>query len=205
MSINRIRKKHNLFLIEDCAHSIESKYNNIPLETLEVLAVLVFILQKNITTGEGGMIICNNKKLADKLKLLRLHGLSKDAWKRNLPAAVKFTDKFEHYDVKEVGLKYNLTDIKFSYWHYQLKKIEKIEKLEKIFTKYNKLLKGLPLKFQKIETDVKNFKHAYHLCIIKLDNYKNNKNLRDQLAVYLKNNKIGVGITYRSVTDMTIF
>ena len=61
------------------------------------------------------------------------------------------------------------------------------------------------MKFQKIETDVKNFKHAYHLCIIKLDNYKNNKNLRDQLAVYLKNNKIGVGITYRSVTDMTIF
>ena len=205
-SINRIRKKHNLFLIEDCAHSIESKYNNIPLGNFGSTGCFSFYSTKNITTGEGGMIICNNKKLADKLKLLRLHGLSKDAWKRNLPAAVKFTDKFEHYDVKEVGLKYNLTDINSAIGIIQLKKIEKNWKIrKKIFTKYNKLLKGLPLKFQKIETDVKNFKHAYHLCIIKLDNYKNNKNLRDQLAVYLKNNKIGVGITYRSVTDMTIF
>jgi len=204
--INKIIKKYNLFLIEDCAHSIESKYDNIHLGNFGSTGCFSFYSTKNITTGEGGMIICKKKKLADRLKILRLHGLSKDAWKRNLPAAVKFTDKFEHYDVKEVGLKYNLTDINSAIGIVQLKKIERNWKIRrKIFLNYNQLLKGLPIKFQKLETDTNNFKHAFHLCIIKLENKKNIRNLRDQLAIYLKKEKIGVGITYRSVTDMTIF
>ena len=201
--IKKLAKKNRLFLIEDCAHSIESTYNKIPLGNFGITGCFSFYSTKNLTTGEGGMIISNNKKIADRLKLLRLHGLSKDAWKRNLPAAVKFTDRFEHYDVKEIGFKYNLTDMNSAIGIIQLKKIEKNwKKRKKIFFNYYKNLKDLPVTFQKLETDIKNFKHAFHLCIIKLES--KNK-LRDQLAIYLKKNKIGVGITYRSVTDMTIF
>ena len=205
-SIKKISKKHKLFIIEDCAHSIESKYNKVHLGNFGSTGCFSFYSTKNLTTGEGGMIITNKQALSDRLKVLRLHGLSKDAWKRNLPAAVKFTNKFEHYDVKEVGLKYNLTDINSAIGIIQLKKIEKNWKIrKKIFFRYINNLKNLTVSFQKLSTDTNNFRHAYHLCILQLQNNKRQKSLRDNLAIFLKNNKIGVGITYRSVTDMTIF
>ena len=204
--INKIKKKYNLFLIEDCAHGIETKYNNIHVGNFGDTGCFSFYSTKNLTTGEGGMIISKDKKIANKIRVLRLHGLSKDAWKRNLPAAVKFSSKFEHYDVTEVGLKYNLIDINSAIGLVQLKKIEKNLKIrKKIFNIYRKNLHGLPIKFQKFTTDTKNFRHAYHLCIIELLNEKKDKNLRDELIIYLQKKRIGVGITYRSVTDMSIF
>tara|TARA_Y100000591_G_scaffold311398_1_gene314765 strand:+ start:38 stop:1222 length:1185 start_codon:yes stop_codon:yes gene_type:complete len=204
--INKIVKKNNLFLIEDCAHSIESKYENKHVGNFGDTGCFSFYSTKNLTTGEGGMIITKRKQLANRIKILRLHGLSKDAWKRNLPDSVKFNTKFEHYDVKEIGLKYNMIDINSAIGIIQLKKIEKgLKARKKIFNVYKKLLSGLPVKFQKFTTDTKNFRHAYHLCIIKLDNKENIKDLRDKLVIYLRKKKIGIGITYRSVTDMTIF
>lgn len=204
--INKIRKKYNLFLIEDCAHGIETKYNNVHVGNFGDTGCFSFYSTKNLTTGEGGMIIARDKKIANKIRVLRLHGLSKDAWKRNLPAAVKFKQKFEHYDVKEVGLKYNLIDINSAIGLVQLKKIEKNLKIrKKIFNMYKKNLKGLPIKFQKFTTDIKSFRHAYHLCIVELLNKKKDKYLRDKLVIFLQKKKIGIGITYRSVTDMSIF
>ncbi len=204
--INKIAKKNKLFLIEDCAHSIETKYENKHVGNFGDTGCFSFYSTKNLTTGEGGMVITQNKKLADRIRLLRLHGLSKDAWKRNLPASVKFDTKFEHYDVKEIGLKYNMIDINSAIGIIQLKKIEKSLKIrKKIFDNYKKNLSDLPIKFQKFSTDTKNFRHAYHLCIIKLNNEKKIKDLRDKLVVFLRKKKIGIGITYRSVTDMTIF
>jgi len=204
--INKIKKKYNLFLIEDCAHGIETKYNNIHVGNFGDTGCFSFYSTKNLTTGEGGMIISKDEKIANKIRVLRLHGLSKDAWKRNLPAAVKFNSKFEHYDVTEVGLKYNLIDINSAIGLVQLKKIEKNLKIrKKIYNIYRKNLYGLPIKFQKFTTDTKNFRHAYHLCIVELLNEKKDKYLRDKLIIYLQKKRIGVGITYRSVTDMSIF
>ncbi len=204
--IKKIVNKHKLFLIEDCAHSIESKYNGKHLGNFGDTGCFSFYSTKNLTTGEGGMIITHKKKIAEKIRVLRLHGLSKDAWKRHLPNSVKFSAKFDHYDVKEVGLKYNMIDINSAIGIIQLKKIEKNLKIrKKIFNAYKKKLSNLPLEFQKFKTDTKNFKHAYHLCIIKLINKEGIKNLRDKLVIYLRNRKISTGITYRSVTDMTIF
>ncbi len=152
------------------------------------------------------MVITQKKKIAEKIRVLRLHGLSKDAWKRHLPNAVKFTSKFDHYDVKDVGLKYNMIDINSAIGIIQLKKIEKNLKIrKKIFDTYKKKLSNLPIKFQKLETDTKKFKHAYHLCIINIMNKNRVKNLRDKLVIFLRKRKISTGITYRSVTDMSIF
>lgn len=206
LKIKKIVNKFNLFLIEDCAHSIETKYNNKHVGNFGDTGCFSFYSTKNLTTGEGGMVITQKKNIADKIKLLRLHGLSRDAWKRNLPASVKFNTKFQHYDVKEVGLKYNLIDINSAIGIVQLKKLEKNLKIrKKIFNTYKKNLTDLPLKFQKFSTDTKNFRHAYHLCIIELLNEEKDKNLRDKLVVFLQKKRIGVGITYRSVTNMSIF
>ena len=94
--IKKIVNKHKLFLIEDCAHSIESKYNGKHLGNFGDTGCFSFYSTKNLTTGEGGMIITQKKKIAEKIRVLRLHGLSKDAWKRHLPNSVKFSAKFDH-------------------------------------------------------------------------------------------------------------
>ena len=98
--IIKICKKHNLKLIEDCAMPL-SKYHNKSVGNFGDTGCFSFYATKNITTGEGGMLVTNKKEIYEKIRTMRLHGLSKDAWKRYLPNSVvgnKF--KFEHYDVK---------------------------------------------------------------------------------------------------------
>lgn len=202
--IKKIVKKYNIKLIEDCAHAIESKYKGKHVGNFGETGCFSFYSTKNVTTGEGGMIICNNKNIYKKIRVARLHGLSKDAWKRNLPESVKKNTKpFQHYDVVEVGLKYNMIDINAAMGIVQLKKIDRNWKIrKKLFELYKKKLSKLPFKFQ--EFDDKNIKHAYHLLLLIIDK-KRTKIKRDELVNYLRKNNIGCGINYRSVTDMTIY
>ena len=200
--ILKIAKKYKLKLIEDCAHAIESKYKNRHVGNFGDAGCFSFYSTKNLTTAEGGMILCKKRKQSDRLKVLRLHGLARDAWQRYLPKKSENISKFNHYDVKEIGFKYNLTDLNSALGLAQLKKIDRnwLER-KKIYQFYKKKLSDLPLDFQNFTTDVSKFKHAYHLCIIRLKK----ENIRDQLAIYLQKNNIGFGITYRSVTDMSVF
>ena len=201
--IMKICKKHNLRLIEDCAHATESKYFNKEVGNFGDAGCFSFYATKNITTGEGGMLLTNKTKIYNRVRTMRLHGLSKDAWKRYLPNSINNKLKFEHYDVKEVGLKYNLIDLNASLGIPQLKNIEKsLKKREKLHILYRKELNGLPIKFQDINPYPNKF--AHHLFVIILDKSKTKKK-RDDLIYFLKKNKIGTGINYRAVTDMTIY
>ncbi len=111
--------------------------------------------------------------------------------------------KYEHYDVSEIGFKYNMIDINAAMGIAQLNKIQKHWKIrQSLFSLYKKKLVGLPLIFQKI--DFKNVKHAYHLFLMVIDKKKTEKK-RDDLISFLFKNKIGVGINYRTVTDMTVY
>ena len=202
--LNSLKKKYNLFLIEDCAHAVESKYRGKHLGTFGDAGCFSFYSTKNLTTGEGGMILFKDSKLYNKAKIMSLHGLTKDAWNRK-QISENNKDKNEtfHYDVKEIGYKYNLTDLNASMGLVQLGKLEKNLKKRKIlFNLYCKQLKNLPLKGQNFDT--KKNRHGYHLFITTLDKSKTNKS-RDDLFKYLTLNKIGCGINYRSVTDMTAF
>jgi|TARA_B110000495_G_C23025327_1_gene609173 dTDP-4-amino-4,6-dideoxygalactose transaminase len=202
-SIIKIVKKYKLKLIEDCAHSIESKYYNKHVGNFGDTGCFSFYSTKNLTTGEGGMITCNKKNIYKKMRVARLHGLSKDAWKRYLPDNIKTAVKFEHYDVTEIGLKYNMIDINAAMGLVQLKKLDNCWiKRKKFFELYKKKLINLPIKTQEFEN--KNIKHAYHLFLIVIDKNKTKKN-RDDLILFLKKNYIGCGINYRSVTDMSIY
>jgi len=202
-SIMKIVKKYKLKLIEDCAHSIESKYQNKHVGNFGDTGCFSFYTTKNLTTGEGGMIICNKDSIYKKTRVARLHGLSKDAWKRYLPESVKTPIKFQHYDVTEIGLKYNMIDINAAMGIVQLKKLENSwKKRKKIFELYKKKVASLPIKTQNFVG--KDIKHAYHLFLIVLDKNKTKKK-RDDLILFLKKNNIGCGVNYRSVTDMSIF
>jgi dTDP-4-amino-4,6-dideoxygalactose transaminase len=200
--ILKIAKKYKLKIIEDCAHAIESKFNNKHVGNFGETGCFSFYSTKNLTTGEGGMITCKDKNIYEKIRIARLHGLSKDAWKRHLPESVN-KKQYEHYDVSEIGYKYNMIDINAAMGIVQLNKLQKHWKArQKIFNLYKKKLINLPIKFQKI--DFKNIKHAYHLLLLVIEKKKTKKN-RDDLMRFLNKNNIGTGVNYRTVTDMTIY
>ena len=200
--ILKIAKKYKLKIIEDCSHAIETKFNNKHVGNFGDAGCFSFYTTKNLTTGEGGMVICKNKNIYKKIRIARLHGLSKDAWERYLPDNVN-KKQYEHYDITEIGFKYNMIDINAAMGIIQLSKLEKNWKIrKKIFNLYKKKLAYLPIKFQKI--DFKNIKHAYHLFLLVIDEKKTKKN-RNDLISFLNKNDIGIGVNYRTATDMTIF
>jgi len=189
--IMSIASKYNLKVIEDCAHAIETKYMGRYAGTFGDMGCLSFYVTKNVVTGEGGALITNNTKLANKIKMLALHGLSKNAWSR-------FGDKgYSHYKVLAPGFKYNMMDIQAAIGIHQINKVDKSWKIrKKIWDFYNKEFLKMP--FVKLDPIAKNMKHAYHLYIILLD-LKKIKINRDQFLKEMGKLKIGVGVHYTSL------
>ena len=188
-----IAQKHNLIVIEDCAHAIETEYKGRKTGTFGDFGCFSFYVTKNIVTGEGGMVLCKNEDNAARVKTLALHGMSKDAWKR-------FGDEgYKHYYVTECGFKYNMMDIQAAIGIHQLKKIERYwQKRLEIWTKYKNafrdLLIGLPAE---PETDTR---HAYHLYTILIDEAKAGIS-RDEFLNAMTARKIGVGVHYLSIPE----
>lgn len=196
--ILKISKKYSIKIIEDCAHAIETRYRNKQAGTFGDTGCFSFYSTKNITTSEGGMIITKKKAIAERVKNLRLHGLSRDAWKR-----YSMRGKYKSYDIFETGFKYNLTNINAALGINQLKKVEIFwKKRKKIWDFYNKSLIDLPIKLPpKIP---KNYKHAYHLYTIVLDN-KKTKKTREEITAFLQKNQIGIGIHYNAIQSFKFY
>ena len=113
-----LAREHGLKIIEDCAHAIETEYQGRKAGTIGDCGVLSFYATKNIVTGEGGMVLTGDDEIAARIKILALHGMSKDAWKR-------FSDAgYNHYDVVEVGFKYNMMDLQAAIGMHQITRVE---------------------------------------------------------------------------------
>lgn len=189
--ITGLAKKYKLKIINDAAHAIETEYQNKKISKYGDLTAYSFYATKNITTAEGGMIVTNNKKYADLIKIYALHGMSKDAWKR-------FSDKgFKHYFVVTPGFKYNMTDIQASIGIHQLEKIKQYAKRRtKIWNYYNQELKELPLYLpSQIKKNEYHAKHLYTI-LIKLKEIKIN---RDKILNALQKEGIGTGVHYIAI------
>lgn len=187
-AIMQIAKKNNLKVIEDCAHAIESEYHGKKIGTFGDLGCFSFYVTKNIVTGEGGMVITDNEKYASKIKVLALHGMSKDAWKR-------FSDEgYKHYQVVYAGFKYNMMDIQAAMGIHQLPRIDKYwNRRKEIWKKSNKAFKNLPIILPSpVEPDTR---HAFHLYTLLLDIDKINFT-RDQFLFEMTKHNIGVGVHY---------
>lgn len=192
-AISKIARKHKLFIIEDCAHAIESSYKNKKTGTIGDLGCFSFYSTKNITTGEGGMVISRHKKLIDRIKVMALHGMNKDAWKR-------FSDSgYKHYYVTEAGFKYNMMDLQAAFGIHQLKRIEQYwKKRQAIWNTYMKAFAGLDLELPApIEPQTR---HAFHLFAIRI-NPKRNKITRDQFLNEMTKRNIGVGVHYLAIPE----
>lgn len=187
-AIMSIARKNKLKVIEDCAHAIESEYHGRKTGTFGDLGCFSFYVTKNIVTGEGGMVITNTHKYADKIKVLGLHGMSKDAWKR-------FSDSgYKHYQVVYAGFKYNMMDMQAAIGIHQLPRIEKYwQHRKQIWDVYNQAFKDLP-----VITPLKeepHTRHALHLYTLLLD-INRLRISRDEFLMRMTNHNIGIGVHY---------
>lgn len=121
-SIGKIAKAHNLKIIEDCAHSPGAKFDGRLAGTIGDAGVFSFYANKNMTTAEGGMVITKNAEMAEKIQVLRLHGMSKDAFDRYSKSGSWA------YEITEAGFKCNLTDLASSIGLIQLRKLDQMNK-----------------------------------------------------------------------------
>jgi len=166
--IMKIAREYDLKVIEDAAHAVGSEYEKgKKVGSLGNLTCFSFYATKPMTTGEGGMITLNSDDLNEELRILRLHGISRDAWKRYLEM-----DNW-YYEVIEAGYKFNPTDISSAIGLEQLKKLDWMnERRKEIAEYYNEHLQGLDIIRPHIDSNVKS---SYHLYPIRLINYDRNK------------------------------
>ncbi len=170
--IMKIARDYQLNVIEDAAHAAGGTYEEgKKVGSLGNLTCFSFYATKPMTTGEGGIITLNDEKLYEKLKILRLHGISKDAWKRYIEK-----DSW-YYEVLEAGYKCNPTDVASAIGLPQLKKLDWLnERRREIAKYYNEQLQDLDLIPPYIKPRVKS---TYHLYPIRLIKYNRDKFIKE--------------------------
>ena len=168
--IYELARQYNLAVVEDAAHAVGAEYHNQkigasqPTHGLEAARHVVcfsFYAIKNLTTGEGGMIATADSKLAEFMRLLTLHGMSKDAWKRYSGSGAWY------YEILAAGYKDNMTDIQAALGIHQLKKLDRfIETRARYAKRYDEAFADMP----EIDTPLvrADRKHAWHLYVVKL-------------------------------------
>ncbi len=184
--IKALAVKYNLKIIEDAAHAIEASRDNVRVGELADTVCFSFYATKNITSGEGGAISSNDKKLAGTLKMLRLHGIDKGASDR-------YTKRYKHWDMPLLGWKYNMDNIQAALLIGQLERIEDMwqrrDKLWKFYIQELKSVKGVsPIKTLKF------VKHARHLFTLLVPQRK-----RDILLWSLQERGIGIAVNYKPI------
>lgn len=165
-AIIRIAKEHNLRVIEDAAHAFPTKYKGQLIGTLDTDAtVFSFYANKTMTTGEGGMVVTKNSDIAERCKVMRLHGISRDAFDRYQSKTPAW-----YYEVIEPGFKYNMPDICAAIGIHQLKRIDEFYKKRVYLAEiYDEQLSNLPLRLPARNLEF-NSSNAYHLYPILLSN-----------------------------------
>ena len=196
-AIMKIAKKHKLIVIEDAAHATGALYKGKKVGGLSDLANFSFHPVKNMSTGDGGMVTTNNSKLADRISQLRLHGMSKDAWKRHSAAGSW------KYDIVEPGYKYNMMDTQAALGIHQLKRLSGFLKTRKAYAKlYDKAFKKIPE--ITVPYVLRPNEHIYSLYTIKIDT-SNLSLTRDEIYDRLKEANIGPSIYFIPVHYFTYY
>ena len=196
-ALTDIAERHGLKLIEDCAHAIETEYHGHKAGTFGNFACFSFYATKNVTTGEGGMVLTRNEEDLARIKMLALHGMSKDAWKR-------FSDDgYKHYFVVETGFKYNMMDLQAALGIHQLRRVElNWRGREEIWKQYSEAFAGLPLTLP--AEPEPNTRHAHHLYTILIEEARTGIS-RDAFLDAMTARSIGVGVHYLSIPEHPIY
>ncbi len=183
--------QHGLRVIEDAAHAIGSEYKGRRIGSFGDVQVFSFHPNKNITCGEGGAIALRDEAMARRLKLLRFHGMDREAWDR-------FGKKGgQHYEIVEPGFKYNMMDIQAALGLHQLPLLDEfIERRTELVQRYLELLQDWP-EFTLPRPGGYSHRHAWHL-FSPLLNPQHAGMDRDAFMSAMKARNIGTGLHYRA-------
>ena len=184
--LDDICRRHNLALIEDAAHATEAVRDGFRPGQLGQTACFSFYATKNLTCGEGGAIATNDSALADRVKRLRSHGMSKEA-------AGRYTGRYQHWDMLELGYKANLSDINAALLVGQLPRLNaQLERREAIAQRYEAAFLDLPgIGFPIIREHATSARHLFTIWVA--------PERRDECLWQLQENGIGVAVNYRAV------
>jgi dTDP-4-amino-4,6-dideoxygalactose transaminase len=116
--INDLARERGLFVLEDAAHALPARQGGRSAGTIGAAGALSFYATKPVTTGEGGALLTDDERVAERARFMRLHGLSRDAWRRYLEAGSWY------YEIEDIGFKYNLTDLAAALGIVQLRRSE---------------------------------------------------------------------------------
>jgi dTDP-4-amino-4,6-dideoxygalactose transaminase len=189
-SLRDIADKHGLKIVEDSAHCIEGERDGIRPGHLGDAACFSFYATKNLTAGEGGTIATNSHELAEKVRVLRLHGMSKDAARRH-------TGHYQHWDMISLGWKCNMDDIHASLLVGQLDNLDRyLQRRRTLWETYNEGLADiLSIRIPKAPGE-----SARHLYTIWVDPKR-----RDDMLHRIQDKDIGVAVNYRAIHTLTYF
>jgi len=198
-----IAREHGLYVIEDAAHATEAWYRGRKIGTIGDITVYSFYATKNLVTGEGGMLVTDNKTVADEVSIKHLHGLSRDAWKRYSEAG------FQPYDVVAAGYKYNMMDIQAALGIHQLARLEENLKIRKRHWRaYDAAFAGLEgITIPQCTAASSPFgrtRHARHLYTILLDHERLKISRREFMRSLQKEN-IGTGIHFTALHLLSFY
>ena len=188
-AIFTLAKEFDLKVVEDAAHALPTTHKGSIVGSLKSdIAVFSFYANKTMTTGEGGMVVTRHSDLAKRMKIMRLHGIDRDAFDR-------FQSKKPawYYEVVAPGFKYNMTDIAAAIGIHQLKRLPKfLVRRQALAERYFEALAELPLVLP--ADDVSGGSHSWHLFVIRLQG--NAKMSRDELIELLSDKGIGTSVHY---------
>ena len=191
--IMAIARRHELVVIEDCAHAVEAEFCGRPVGTFGDFGCFSFYVTKNIATGEGGMILGGSEEQIARAKVLALHGMSKDAWHR-------FGDKgYRHYQVVECGFKYNMMDLQAAIGLHQIARVDaNLRRREEIWRRYDDAFVQLPIGLPTPEQpETRHGRHLYTLMI----NSGHCGISRDDFLEAMTVAGIGTGVHYLSIPE----
>lgn len=193
--IMAIAKRHNLKVIEDACHGPLSEYHGKKLGTIGDCAAFSFFSNKNISTGEGGMFISNNREMAEKARLLRSHGMTTMSYQRASGHATA-------YDIVELGYNFRLDDIRASIAIEQLKKLpldlEKRIAVRRRYVQQLSVVKGVVIPF----AESTEFSSNYIMPIVLSDTVKKS---RDQIREIIHSAGIQTSVHYPAIHRFSIY
>jgi dTDP-4-amino-4,6-dideoxygalactose transaminase len=186
--VTEIARVHNLKVIEDAAHALPARYRGRMVGAIGDITCFSFYATKTITTGEGGMATTENPEWAERMRIMSLHGISHDAWKRYT------AEGSWYYEVLYPGYKYNLTDVAAALGVQQLKKCDRFWELrQRCAGWYNEAFNGVPeITVPYVAPEVQ---HAWHLYVIQL-NLEQLRISRNAFIERLREENIGTSVHF---------
>jgi UDP-4-amino-4,6-dideoxy-N-acetyl-beta-L-altrosamine transaminase len=186
-AIHALSKEYDFKIIEDASHAIGGRYLNESIGNCKYSDITIFSFHpvKIITTGEGGIALTNHSKLAEHMSLLRSHGITRDPFQMTHEA-----DGEWYYQQIDLGFNYRMTDMQAALGVSQLERLDEyVSRRHELATRYNELLKSLPLVAPYQCNDSYSAFHLYIICL-------ENKNKHKQVFEHLRKNGIGVNLHY---------